>query len=480
MSNKILTIDQGTTSSRAIIFNISGDIEHISQEEYPLIYPEDGWVEIDVNVLEQSVLTTIKKVPLDDVLSIGITNQRETTIVWDRNTGIPIYNAIVWQDRRTTNFCESINEQNIRKKIRDKTGLLLDPYFSATKLKWILDNVPEARNKAENGELCFGTVDTYLMYKFSNGQIFKTDITNASRTLLFNIHDLQWDDELIDFFDIPKVMLPEVENSDTYFGSLELINNLPVKAVLGDQHAALFGQGCLNKGDLKSTYGTGCFLMANIGKKAIFSDEGLLTTIGFSLGGNISYAIEGSIYSAGATIQWLRDKLKFFDESYKSKYFLDSDANANEVLFIPALTGLGAPYWNSYIRASFHGITRNTSKEDLITAAFNSITYQTKDIVDCLSKAGISIKSLNVDGGMVANEIFCKHIATLLDMNLHIPSNKESTARGVAVMAGINDKLMTKEHVLIQEKLECSPNNKQTEHMIKDYNRWRDLVKNAL
>ncbi len=480
MSNKILTIDQGTTSSRAIIFNISGDIEHISQEEYPLIYPEDGWVEIDVNVLVQSVLSTIENVPLDDVLSIGITNQRETTIVWDKNTGIPIYNAIVWQDRRTADYCKSVNDSNIRNKIRDKTGLLLDPYFSATKIKWILDNVPEAKTKAQNGELCFGTIDSYLMYKFSNGKIFKTDITNASRTLLFNINDLQWDNELLDFFDIPRSMLPEVQNSDTHFGELELINNLPVKAVLGDQHAALFGQGCINRGDLKSTYGTGCFLMANTGDKPILSDEGLLTTIGFSLNGHIYYAIEGSIYSAGTSVQWLRDNMKFFNESHESEGYLDPEANSNGVHFIPAFTGLGAPYWNSNIRASYHGITRNTSREDLITATFNSISYQTKDIVDCLSRAGVNISSLNIDGGMVTNKIFCKHISTLLEMDLHVPSNKESTARGVAVLAGINSKIMTKEHVLDQDRSICKPNNDHKKLMIEGYKKWRALIRNSL
>ena len=285
--NKILTIDQGTTSSRSIIFDNNGNIEQVAQEEYPLIFPNDGWVEIDPDDLYKSVTNTLNQLDLQNVSYGGITNQRETTIIWDKTTLKPVYNAIVWQDRRTAAYCESVDDPNIRKKIKNKTGLLMDPYFSATKIKWILDNVPNAKTKAQNGELCFGTVDSYLMYKFSNGKIFKTDITNASRTLLFNINDLQWDEELINFFDIPRGMLPEVENSDTHFGELEQINNLPVKAVLGDQHAALFGQGCLNKGNLKSTYGTGCFLMVNVGDIPVLSDEGLLTTIGFSLNGNI-------------------------------------------------------------------------------------------------------------------------------------------------------------------------------------------------
>ena len=386
---KILTIDQGTTSSRSIVFDSNANIVEVSQKEYPLIYPQDGWVEIDPEILIKSVTDTLSKVSLDDVASAAITNQRETTIVWDRNTGKPIYNAIVWQDRRTKDFCSSIEDQRILNEVSKRTGLLLDPYFSATKIKWILDNIDGAKKKANEGRLCFGTIDTYLMYVLSNKKIYKTDITNASRTMLFNINTLSWDNYLLDLFDIPESILPEVSNSDESFGTLSDFNNINVNAVLGDQQAALFGQGCLNEGTLKSTYGTGCFLMANIGSKPSLSDNGLLTTIGYSLNNKIHYAIEGSIYSAGTVIQWLRDNLEFFADSAESEKFLSSNANSNGVHFIPAFNGLGAPYWNSDIRASYHGITRDTTKKDLINAAFNSISFQTKDIVDCLKNINI-------------------------------------------------------------------------------------------
>ena len=467
--NKILTIDQGTTSSRSIIFDQNGDIQGLAQQEYPLIYPNDGWVEIEPHVLMNSVEQTLNNINLDEIAGIGITNQRETTLVWDRETGEPIYNAIVWQDRRTAEYCSSINDEAIKDTINKKTGLLLDPYFSATKIRWILDKIPNAQTRAEEGELCFGTVDTYLMYKLSKGEIFKTDITNASRTMLFDIHKLEWDDELVNFFNIPKTILPEVIHSDGDFGTLNQLNDLPVKAVLGDQQAALFGQGCLLKGDLKSTYGTGCSLMANIGQDPISSKEGLLTTIGFSLNGKISYAIEGSIYAAGTTVQWLRDNLEFFSDSSVSENFLNEEANANGVHFIPAFTGLGAPYWNSEIRASFHGITRNSSKADLISAAFNSISYQTKDIIDCLSKAGINVSSLNIDGGMVSNITFAKQIANLLNLKISIPENKESTARGVAILAGIKSGIMDTNHVLKQMKTSYDPELDKHKAMQEDY-----------
>ena len=331
MSNKILTIDQGTTSSRAIIFNISGDIEHISQEEYPLIYPEDGWVEIEPEVLKQSVLNTINKVPLDDVVCVGITNQRETTLIWDKTTLEPIYNAIVWQDRRTASYCDSIRNSQIEQTIKNKTGLQLDPYFSATKIKWILDNVEGAREKASKGELSFGTVDTYLMSFLSDGAVHATDMTNASRTMLYNINTLEWDHELMQLFDIPLDMMPDVKPSNADFGSLSNVKNISVCGVLGDQQAALFGQGCLDTGESKSTYGTGCFLMTNTGAKPSFNDSGLLTTIGYSIDDDVIYALEGSIYSAGTIIQWLRDNLEFFADSADSEGLINENANSNGV-----------------------------------------------------------------------------------------------------------------------------------------------------
>ena len=474
--DKILTIDQGTTSTRSIVFDSNANIVEVSQKEYPLIYPQDGWVEIDPEILIKSVTDTISKVSLDDVASAAITNQRETTIVWDRNTGEPIYNAIVWQDRRTKDFCSSIKDLKILNEVSKRTGLLLDPYFSATKIKWILDNIDGAKKKANEGRLCFGTIDTYLMYVLSNKKIHKTDITNASRTMLFNINTLSWDNYLLDLFDIPESMLPEVSNSDESFGTLSDFNNINVNAVLGDQQAALFGQGCLNEGTLKSTYGTGCFLMANIGSKPLLSDNGLLTTIGYSLNNKIHYAIEGSIYSAGTVIQWLRDNLEFFADSPESEKFLSSDANANGVYFIPAFNGLGAPYWDSDIRASYHGITRDTTKKDLINAAFNSISFQTKDIVDCLKNVNIDITSLSVDGGMAANKTFISHIANILNIPIHVPKNTESTAKGVACLAGISTGLIDIDLLKNQEKVILNPDNSLNKPMNEDYKQWKKLI----
>ena len=334
MNYKILTIDQGTTSSRSITYDIYGGTIESSQYEYPLIYPEDGWVEIDPQVLMDSVIKSLNDINKDDIELISITNQRETTIVWEKQSGNPIYNAIVWQDRRTSQYCESIRSDDLEKNIQDKTGLILDPYFSATKIKWILENVNGAKEKAANGELCFGTVDTYLMYKLSEGKIFKTDITNASRTMLFNINTLSWDEELLGIFGIDKSLLPEVVMSDSSFGRIEKINNAEIHGVLGDQQAALFGQGCFEEGDSKSTYGTGCFLMSNIGKKPVLSQEKLLTTVGFSFGGDVYYAMEGSIYSAGTVVQYLRDNLDFFDKSPESEKFLRTNGNSNGLSLI--------------------------------------------------------------------------------------------------------------------------------------------------
>ena len=474
--SKILTIDQGTTSSRSIIFDNNGNIEQVAQEEYPLIFPNDGWVEIDPDDLYKSVTNTLNQLDLQNVTYGGITNQRETTIIWDKTTLKPVYNAIVWQDRRTSAYCSEIATKNNQSLVKEKTGLLIDSYFSATKIKWILDNVDGVRARAEAGELCFGTVDTYLMYRLSEGEIFKTDITNASRTMLFNINTLNWDEDLLNLFNIPSSLLPEVVHSDVNFGALKNLENISIHAVLGDQQAALFGQGCLAKGQLKSTYGTGCFVMANVGNTPIHSDDGLLTTIGFSLNGEICYAIEGSIYAAGTTVQWLRDNLQFFETSDLSEPYLRTNGDANNVLFVPAFTGLGAPYWNSDVRASFHGITRDTSRSDLINAAFNSITYQTKDIIDCLVRSGIEVESLNVDGGMVANKTFVQQIANLLNTEVSVPENSESTARGVAVLAGVASKTFDLELISSQKRMSIYPDEEAHSFMAKDYKIWKELI----
>ena len=478
--SKILTIDQGTTSSRSIIFDQNANIQDVAQEEYPLLFPNDGWVEIEPKYIIDSVKNTLNKLDLSDIEYAGITNQRETTIVWDRETHEPIYNAIVWQDRRTSQYCESINTQENNQLVKNKTGLLIDSYFSATKIKWILDNVEGARKKANEGKLCFGTVDTFLMYKLSKGNIHKTDITNASRTMLFNINSLEWDEELLELFEIPKAILPEVIHSDKNFGQLTEINNLTVNAVLGDQQAALFGQGCLNQGELKSTYGTGCFLMVNVGKEAVLSNDGLLTTIGYSLNDEVSYAIEGSIYASGTTVQWLRDNLEFFSTSERSEEFLHKNGDAKNVHFIPAFTGLGAPYWNSDIRASYHGITRDTKKADLINAAFNSITYQTKDIVDCLANADIDVTSLNIDGGMIANKTFSQQISNLLNKEVSVPDNKEATARGVAVLAGVSAGIYDINLVSNQNRTVLKPDPIAHSFMLEDYKIWKKLIEKAL
>ena len=478
--SKILTIDQGTTSSRSIIFDQNANIQDVAQEEYPLLFPNDGWVEIEPKYIIDSVKNTLNKLDLSDIEYAGITNQRETTIVWDRETHEPIYNAIVWQDRRTSQYCESINTQENNQLVKDKTGLLIDSYFSATKIKWILDNVEGARKKANEGKLCFGTVDTFLMYKLSKGNIHKTDITNASRTMLFNINSLEWDEELLELFEIPKAILPEVIHSDKNFGQLTEINNVIVNAVLGDQQAALFGQGCLNQGELKSTYGTGCFLMVNVGKEAVLSNDGLLTTIGYSLNDEVSYAIEGSIYASGTTVQWLRDNLEFFSTSERSEEFLHKNGDAKNVHFIPAFTGLGAPYWNSDIRASYHGITRDTNKADLINAAFNSITYQTKDIVDCLANADIDVTSLNIDGGMIANKTFSQQISNLLNKEVSVPDNKEATARGVAVLAGVSAGIYDINLVSNQNRTVLKPDPIAHSFMLEDYKIWKKLIEKAL
>ena len=478
--SKILTIDQGNTSSRSIIFDQNANIQASAQEEYPLLFPNDGWVEIQPDDLYHSVLNTLNQLDLSEIKYAGITNQRETTIIWDRETHEPIYNAIVWQDRRTSDYCDSISSDANKLLVKDKTGLIIDSYFSATKIKWILDNVEGAREKASAGKLCFGTVDSFLLFKLSNGTIHKTDITNASRTMLFNINSLEWDNELLELFDVPSSILPEVEHSDANFGALTNLNNIEVHGILGDQQAALFGQGCLAKGELKSTYGTGCFLMANVGHKPLFSNDGLLTTIGYSLNGQVTYAIEGSIYAAGTTVQWLRDNLEFFSSSELSENFLNPNGNSNNIHFVPAFTGLGAPYWNSDIRASYHGITRDTSKADMINAAFNSVTYQTKDIIHCLSKIQIELRSLNVDGGMVANKTFTQQLANLLNIDVLVPENSESTARGVAVLAGVASKIYDLGLVKDQSRSKITPVKDDHEFMSEDYRKWKKLIDKAL
>ena len=436
----LIAIDQGTTSTRTVAFDKDLNIIHSEQKEYPLIYPNDGWVEIAPEELMSSVYATIDPVieACSDISAIGITNQRETTLVWDADSGEPIYNAIVWQDRRTAEQCMQLKKAGHEEAIKNATGLLLDPYFSSTKISWILDNVDGARKRADAGKLRFGTVDTYLLWQLTHGEIYKTDVTNASRTNLYNIHLKEWDSELLKIFNIPRSMLPEVQSSDSNYGTLVRGNKtIQISGVIGDQQSALVGQRCFQSGQMKATFGTGCFLMVNTGDESLLSTSGLLNTLGYGLSGKVSYALEGSIFSAGTIIQWLRDNMEFFQDSAESINLLDTRGESNGVLFVPGFTGIGAPHWNAEIRASFYGITRDSTKKDMVTAAFKSLIYQVMDIKEALKDDGIQIKNLSIDGGMAANSGFCQLLADFLGQEVQVPSSLESTAIGAAITAGL-------------------------------------------
>ena len=450
----LIALDQGTTSTRTVAFDKDLNIIHSEQKEYPLLYPKDGWVEIEPNELMGSVYATIDPV-IDvcaDIVAMGITNQRETTVIWDADSGQPIYNAIVWQDRRTADKCMQLKQAGYEEVIRSKTGLLLDPYFSSTKISWILDNVDGARVKAEAGKLRFGTIDTYLLWQLSKGDIFKTDVTNASRTNLYNIHSRNWDDELLEIFNIPASMLPEVHSSDSNFGKLVRGNKeIQITGVIGDQQSALVGQRCFQPGQMKATFGTGCFLMVNTGNESLQSTSGLLNTLGYGLSGEISYALEGSIFSAGTIIQWLRDNMEFFSNSQESIKFLDATGKSNDVLFVPGFTGIGAPHWNSEIRAAFYGITRDTTKTDMVTAAFKALIYQVMDIKEALKIDGVEINGLSIDGGMAANSSFCQLLADFLGQEVQVPSSLESTAIGAAITAGLGSNFFSIDDLKAQQ-----------------------------
>ena len=450
----LIALDQGTTSTRTVAFDKDLNIIHSEQKEYPLLYPKDGWVEIEPNELMGSVYATIDPV-IDvcaDIVAMGITNQRETTVIWDTDSGQPIYNAIVWQDRRTANKCMQLKQAGYEDVIRSKTGLLLDPYFSSTKISWILDNVDGARAKAEAGRLRFGTIDTYLLWQLSKGEIFKTDVTNASRTNLYNIHSRNWDDELLEIFNIPASMLPEVHSSDSNFGKFVRGNKeIQITGVIGDQQSALVGQRCFQPGQMKATFGTGCFLMVNTGNESLQSTSGLLNTLGYGISGEISYALEGSIFSAGTIIQWLRDNMEFFSNSQESIKFLDATGKSHDVLFVPGFTGIGAPHWNSEIRAAFYGITRDSTKTDMVTAAFKALIYQVMDIKDALKIDGVEINGLSIDGGMAANSSFCQLLADFLGQEVQVPSSLESTAIGAAITAGLGSNFFSIDDLKAQQ-----------------------------
>ncbi|MDC0079542.1 glycerol kinase GlpK [Pseudomonadota bacterium] len=442
----LIAIDQGTTSTRTVAFDKDLNVICSEQKEYPLIYPKDGWVEIQPKELMNSVYTTLDPVinSCSDICAIGITNQRETTLVWDADSGKPIYNAIVWQDRRTAKQCMQLKQDGHEEVIKSATGLLLDPYFSSTKISWILDNVEGAREKADAGKLRFGTVDTYLLWQMTNGDVHKTDVTNASRTNLYNIYQKKWDSELLKIFNIPSSMLPEVHSSDNNYGAIVRGNKtIQITGIIGDQQSALVGQRCFQSGQMKATFGTGCFLMVNTGDESLQSTSGLLNTLGYGLSGEVPYALEGSIFSAGTIIQWLRDNMEFFPDSSQSKNFLDASGKSNGVLFVPGFTGIGAPHWNSEIRAAFYGITRDSTKTDMVTAAFKALIYQVIDIKEALNMDDIEIENLSIDGGMAANTSFCQLLADFLGQEVQVPSSLESTAIGAAITAGLGSHLFS-------------------------------------
>ena len=480
----LIAIDQGTTSTRTVAFDADLNIIHSKQKEYPLIYPNDGWVEIEPEELMNSVYSTIDPVldACSDVSALGITNQRETTLVWDSDSGKPIYNAIVWQDRRTAEQCMQLKKDGYEETIKNATGLLLDPYFSATKISWILNNVDGARQKADAGKLRFGTVDTYLLWQLTDGNVYKTDVTNASRTNLYNIHTKEWDSELLKIFNIPKSMLPEVFPSESHYGSFDRGNKtIKITGIIGDQQGALVGQRCFQPGQMKATFGTGCFLMVNSGSEYLQSTSGLLNTLGYGLSGSVPYAMEGSIFSAGTIIQWLRDNLEFFSDSAESINLLDERGESNGILFIPGFTGIGAPHWNAEIRASFYGITRDTTKTDMVTAAFKSLIYQVMDIKEALSIDGIEIKNLSIDGGMAANSSFCQLLSDFLGQEVQVPPSLESTAIGAAIAAGIGAHLFSIENLQNQQSNDATIYRPREKIFIEnDLIEWRKFLKALL
>jgi len=446
MTCNILAIDQGTTSSRAIVFDQQGNRLGIGQEEFPQLFPDNGWVEHDPEAIWQTTLNScrlaLRKAGLmpRDIDTIGITNQRETTVIWDRKTGKPVHHAIVWQDRRTTEYCDALKKRGLESRIQQKTGLLLDPYFSASKINWILEHVDGARERAERGELAFGTVDSFLLWRLTGGRAHCTDATNASRTLLFNIREQRWDEELLELFDIPAGILPEVRDSAADFGitSVDVLGSeIPVQGIAGDQQAAAFGQCCFDVGMAKSTYGTGCFLLLNTGSEILQSRNRLLTTVAYRLAGETAYAVEGSIFMAGATMQWIRDGLKLISNAAESEALARQTGDQLSVYLVPAFTGLGAPYWDPDARGAIFGLTRDTGIKEVVTAALLSVCYQTRDLLQAINGDGAGFTTIRVDGGMVANDFMVQALADILGCRIDRPAVIETTALGAAYLAGL-------------------------------------------
>ena len=448
MDKYVIALDQGTTSSRAIVFDKEQNIYGISQREFTQIYPKEGWVEhnpMEIWASQYGVLQEVlakTNITPDKIVAIGITNQRETTIVWDKETGEPIYNAIVWQCRRTADICENLKEEGFEEYIKTNTGLIIDAYFSATKIKWILENVEGARQRADEGKLLFGTVDTWLVWKLTNGRVHVTDYTNASRTMLFNIRELKWDEAILEKLNIPLSMLPEVRNSSEVYGYVNLGGTedvkVPISGIAGDQQAALFGQAAFNKGDAKNTYGTGCFLLMNTGEELVESKNGLLTTIAIGLNGKVQYALEGSVFMAGAIIQWLRDEMRLINNARDSEYFADKVKDNGGVYVVPAFVGLGAPYWDMYARGSIFGLTRGANKNHIIRASLEAIAYQVKDLLDAMEDdSGCKIETLKVDGGASKNKLLMQFQSDICNINVYKPIITETTALGAAYLAGL-------------------------------------------
>ena len=447
MPQYIMALDSGTTSNRCILFNHAGEVCSIAQKEFTQIFPQPGWVEHDADEIFSTQLEVARQAMANigataaDIAAIGITNQRETTVVWNKTTGRPICNAIVWQCRRTAEYCDSLSKQGLVDTIRQKTGLVIDPYFSGTKIRWILENIPGARELAENGELLFGTVETWLIWKLSGGKVHVTDYSNASRTMLFNINTLQWDEEILRLLDIPASMLPKAVPSSGIYGhtSAQFFGApIPIAGAAGDQQAALFGQACFDPGDSKCTYGTGAFLLMNTGETPIFSRNGLVTTIAWGLNGKVNYALEGSIFVAGAAIQWLRDQLRFIESAVDSEYMAQKVSDTNGCYVVPAFTGLGAPHWDAYARGSILGLTRGVNKYHIIRATLDSIVYQTNDVLSAMaSDSGIALSALKVDGGASANNYLMQTQADISDAPVLRPACVETTAMGAAYLAGL-------------------------------------------
>ena len=485
----IIALDQGTTSSRAVLFDQQGHIKDIVQQEFTQNFPKPGWVEHDPeeiwNTQSEVLFQVIKKNDIEvvDIAALGITNQRETTIIWDKRSGKPVYNAIVWQDTRTTDICEGLKAKGLEEYVKEHTGLVIDSYFSATKIKWILDNVSGAREKAENGELLFGTVDTWLIWKLTGGDSHVTDYSNASRTMLYDIHALDWDASLLKELGIPAKMLPQVNPSSYHFGDFNFDGvNIPIGGVLGDQQAALFGQACFEPGMAKNTYGTGCFMLMNIGKDITLSKSGLVTSVGWGLDGEVCYALEGSIFIAGAAIQWLRDGLKIIASAAETTEMAEQVRNDNDVFVVPAFTGLGAPYWDMYARGAIFGLTRDTGRAQIAKATLESLAYQTRDVIHAMENdSGLTLQTLKVDGGATVNNYLMQFQADILGVNVERPEVIESTAQGSAYMAGIYAGIWCKEDIIHNRKVDrLFKPNLDVEKRDALYRRWQSAVKRTM